>query len=154
MERENKPRVVLAYQDKARRCAMLLRELDVVVKIQPQSDLPYSPNASTAIWVGTEFPYDRAIEVIRIVQDYYSELRYVALSNHGWNPPSSIHQEIFVGGSTEAALRLKLKAWSRQDFEALAKVKSQEAFHQFITARHDGGYTDPFEDKAAGSESR
>lgn len=154
MDREKKLRVVLAYQDKARRCAMMLRELDVVVKIQPQSELPYSAHASTAIWVGTEFPYDRAIEVIGIALKYYEELRYVALSNHGWNPPASIHQEIFVGGSTEAALRLRLKAWSRQDFEALSKIKSQEAFHQFIAARHEGGYTSPFEGKTTGRESR
>jgi hypothetical protein len=148
LRRDEKPRVILAYQDKAKRCAILLRELQVAVKIQPMGDLPYSSNASAAIWVGKTFPFTEAIEVIKIARRYYDDLRYVALSDYGWNPPGAIHREIFVGGSTEAALKLKLKAWTDSDFSALEKVKSQEEFNAFIVDRHKGDYPVILEEKA------
>lgn len=138
-----KPRVILTYQKIAYRCAILLKELDLVVKIQPRSSLPYSSNASAAIWVGKNFPYDKAIKVIEISQRYYDDLRYVALSDYRQDPPSSVHEEIFIGGSTESALRLGLRAWTPEDFNALQGVSSSDELNAFIKARYGEPRTIP-----------
>ncbi len=143
---EPKPRVILTYQKLAFRCSILLKELDLVVKIQPEGPLPYSSNGSAAIWVGKNFPFDRAIQVIEISQRYYDDLRYVALSDYRQDPPDSVHNEIFIGGATESALRLGLRAWTPEDFNALKKITSSEQLTDFIKARYDEPRELPAED--------
>lgn len=138
-----KSRVILTYQKIAYRCAILLKELDLVVKIQPRGALPYSANASAAIWIGKDFPFDKAIQVIEISQRYYDDLRYVALSDYRQNPPDSVHEEIFIGGSTESALRLGLRAWTPEDFNSLKQISSAEQLNEFIKARYGQPRTIP-----------
>lgn len=141
-----KPRVILTFNKIAYRCAILLKELDLVVKIQPRGALPYSSNGSTAIWIGKDFPFDKAIKVIDISQRYYDDLRYVALSDYRQSPPSAVHNEIFIGGSTESALRLGLLAWTPEDFNAIQSIGSSEELNEFIKARYGPARTLPWDD--------
>ena len=132
----SKPLVILEYQDLAPRVAILVRDLGLGVRIRPPDPLPYSANASAAIWVGAKFPVDKAVAAIVAARHYYKQLRYVALSDRLPNVPEAIHHQIFVGGSTETALRMGLLAWREEDFAALEKVKTAENLQALVKSRY------------------
>ena len=133
---EGEKRVFLAYSDTASRCAILVQDLGLRTEVLPRAEVPYSSNASAAIWVGIHFPFDKAILVIDIGRRYYADLRYIALSDYRWDPVEEMHNELFLGGSTEAAVNLCLKAWTEKDFDALKKVKNQVEFQDMIKAHY------------------
>lgn len=130
------PTVTLAWQEQARRLAILAKDLGLNARIQPRGALPYSHNASTAIWLGKNFPYDKAIQMIRWGHGYYKELRYIALSDRATPATDRYDYDLFLGGSTKKALHLNLKAWSPADFRKLYRAKSQAAFHALIRAHY------------------
>lgn len=131
------PYVTLAWQDRAGRMVILISDLKIPVSIQPPDAMPYSGNASAAVWVGEEFPYDKAIQILKWARNYYKELRYLALAEYASPGRNSVRKELFIGGSTETAVeKLKLRAWTDADWRKLDSVNSQEAFHALIRAKY------------------
>lgn len=132
-----KPRVMLAWQDKVFRCAVLVKDTGIDAIVDAPTPLPYSPNAAGSIWVGTQFPAEQVAEIIDIGRTYYPELRYVALSDHSMeSPPDQVHHELYLGGSTETALKLGLKAWTDADFQKLKTFKTAADLHAFIRSKY------------------
>ena len=131
-----KPLVILEYSDFAHRPEVLIQDIGLDTAISPPGDLEFSANASAAVWLGKEFPYEKAIEVLLITKRYYTELRYIALSDYELDPPDSAHFEIYVGGSTDTAVRLRLKAWSNEDFQKLRSVQSREEYVAMIESHY------------------
>jgi hypothetical protein len=43
-----------------------------------------------------------------------------------------VHSEIFIGGATSAAKRMKLNPLSKKDFDGIKKCKTKEELHRFI----------------------
>ncbi|MBI3394389.1 MAG: hypothetical protein HY042_00995 [Spirochaetia bacterium] len=137
VKKQSTHRVILAWQDTAYRCAILLEDMGVEVKVQPMSEMPYSSNGSAAVWVGTNFPFEKARDIIEVGRRYYTDLRYVALSDFRLRAPEQVHNELFVGGATETALfQLGLKAWDEKDFQKLKAVKTQKEFFQLICSHY------------------
>ena len=132
----SKPLVILEHQDLAPRVAILIKDMDLDVRIRPANPMPYSANASAAVWVGLRFPAEKAVAAIVAARHYYRQLRYVALSDRQRGVPEAIHHQIFVGGSTESALRMGLLAWRDEDFAALEKVKTAENLQALIRSRY------------------
>lgn len=131
------PYVTLTWQDRAGRMVILISDLKIPVSIQPRDAMPYSGNASAAVWVGEEFPYDKAIQILKWARNYYRELRYLALSDYASPGRNSLRKELFIGGSTETAVeKLSLRAWTDADWRKLDSVNSQEAFHALIRAKY------------------
>lgn len=131
------PRLVVARMDKAGRMLILARDLDVQAQIREDYPLPYSPSASGGVWVGTDFPYEKAIKLIGWARNYYTGLRYVALSDRVHADQRRFDQELFIGGATEAAVgRLQLQTWTDSDWRALFRASSETEFHDVIRARY------------------
>ncbi len=131
------PRLLLTRMDKAGRLLILAGDLDIPAQIQDADPLPYSENASGAVWVGTGFPFDKAVKLIGWSRNYYTGLRYVALSDYVDRNTRRFDQDLYIGGSTETAVtRLNLTAWTESDWRALSRVGSQEAFHDLIRSRY------------------
>ncbi len=132
--------VILTWQDTAHRAAILIEDLDVEVKIHPMLSVPYSSNGSAAIWVGVQFPFEKARDVIEISRKYYADLRYIALSDYRLeNVPESVHRELFIGGETKAALDLNLQAWDEKHFQKLRTVKTAKEFYQLVCQKYPKG---------------
>lgn len=111
--------------------------MDLPVSIEPAGPMPYSANSSAAVWIGKDFPVDQVGEVVDIGRTYYKELRYVAMSDYGIeDPPRQIHYDIMLGGSTETAMKLNLKAWSDADFKKLKAVKSKEELVALVRSKY------------------
>ena len=110
--------------------------MDLAVRIQPRSRYPYSHNASTAIWLGVNFPHDKAIRMILWARNYYHELRYFALSDYVSPGTKRYDNDLFLGGSTRKALKLQLIPWLSKDFKKLKKVKSKQQLHELIRSKY------------------
>jgi len=128
--------VIFEHSEFAHRPEILVQDMGLDTAIAPVGDLEFAANASTAVWIGREFPFEKAIEVITISKRYYSELRYIALSDYKLDPPDSAHYEIYVGGSTDTALRLGLKSWSDLDFKKLRAVQTREEYISLIESHY------------------
>jgi hypothetical protein len=129
--------IVLEYNKNAYRAKILLEDMPVKVSIAPPGPLPYSPNASASVWVGSDFPFQDAVNAIAISRKYYPQIRYVALSDYRLErAPQGIHRELYIGGSTDTAVRLDLKAWTDADFNQLKKVKNKDELHSLIRSRY------------------
>ena len=141
--RTREPLVVLTWHKGAYRLAVLLREeyklekSNLKVKIGPRDPLPYSHNASAAVWVGIHFPHEKAIEAIRFAKRYYKELRYFALSDRHPDRREAFHYQLFIGGSTETALNMDLRAWTEEDFVKLETIKTKKKFHDLIRSKYE-----------------
>ena len=136
MKKAPEPSAILTYQKDSYKVLILLRDQKINTTIAPIEPVPYSPNASAAVWVGIHFPYELAIKSIFYARNYYKEIKYFALSDKQGDPPDRIHYQIYIGGSTETALRAGLLAWTDADFKNLRKVRSQEQFHKFIRSKY------------------
>lgn len=131
------PRVLLARMDKAGRLLILSNDLDIPARIQQADALPYSTNSSGAVWVGTQFPFEKAVKLIGWSHNYYLGLRYVALSDYVNQETSRYDEDLYIGGSTETAVtRLNLSAWQASDWQALGRVSNQEEFHSLIRSHY------------------
>ena len=134
---KHKPRVVLSWHEKVNRAGVMIRDLGLDVLVEPPGSLPYSSNASAAVWLGVNFPVDQLADVMDIGRTYYPDLRYVALSDYGLDsPPAQVHDEVYIGGSTETALKLGLKAWTDQDFRKLRTLKTKEEVAAFVRSKY------------------
>ena len=122
----------LAWNDNVITLAELIKSLDIDISATGRDTTPYTHNEHTAIWIGKEFPYKLAQQIIIWSQRYYSELRYIALSNFITPNIKRYDKNIYIGGSTQKALSLQLEPWSKADFKRLLKAKSQEQFRSYI----------------------
>lgn len=128
--------VILASQEKAHRMVYRMEELGLSADVDTGEELPFSSNASAAIWVGRDFPYEKAIQVILISREYYDDIRYIALSDYRLDPPDMVHREIYVGGSTASAVRLGLQAWDDDDFRSLESIKNRDDFVSLVKSKY------------------
>ena len=115
--------------------AGLIETLELKVNIQPKSSFPYAHNRNTAIWLGKNFPYEKAQQIIKWSIPYYKELHYIALSSKITPNVGIYDNNMYIGGSTKKALELGLQAWNLQELKKLLNVKSQEVFHEKINAK-------------------
>ncbi len=106
-------------------------------EILPRTDLPYSDNASGAIWIGVNFPFQDAQKAIKIGVNYYKELHYVAFSTDRLKYPEDYSQALILGGSTDEAMQLGLKAWTTKELETLLKASTREEFKNLVHSHYN-----------------
>ena len=128
--------VSFTWHEKAESLIILAKDIGLSPRILPRGPFPYSDNKNTAIWVGIDFPYKQAVQMILWSRKYFKELRYFALSDYVSSYTDRYDKNLFIGGSTRKALKLKLVAWTKKDFAKLKKIKSQKAFHKMIRKRY------------------
>ena len=134
--RAGKASVSFSWHERAKSLLILAKDLKLIGRVQPRGSLPYSHNTSTAVWLGLDFPHKKAITMILWARNYYKQLRYIALSDHASPYTDRYDNDLFIGGSTKKALKLKLQAWTKKDFRGLKKLKTKKQFHAFIRSRY------------------
>ncbi len=130
--KDDKSTVTFSWHERGRALSVLVKDLGLIPRMQPPDAAPYSDNALGAVWVGIDFPFDKAIKIILWARNYYLELRFFALSDMVSKNTNIYNQDLYLGGSTRKALRLNLLPWTERDFQQLKKVTSKEQFHNFI----------------------
>ena len=103
---------------------------------------PYSDYAHTAVWIGKEFPYQKAIKMILWARNYYSQLRYIAFANDIKSLKKQDARYMYIGGKTKIAIQAGLKAWSNRDFRTLGKINSEKKFINFIQKKYNKGLSE------------
>ena len=134
--RTDKATVSFSWHERARSLLILAKDLNLIRRVQPRGLLPYSHNSSTAVWIGVDFPYKKAITMILWSRNYYKQLRYLALSDYASSYTDRYDNDLFIGGSTKKALKLKLQPWTERDFRRLKRIKSKKQFHALIRSRY------------------
>ena len=132
----NRLSVTLSWQPRARTLAILSTDLQLATRVQSRPYYPYSDNAYTAIWIGVDFPHDKASQMILWSKNYYQQIRYLALSDFVTPRTNRFRQNLFIGGSTRKALQLSLKPWSKSDFRKLKKIQNKKDFHSLVRSKY------------------
>lgn len=104
---------------------------------QPNS-APYNSHSSQeAIWLGYLVNPAVACRVIKAAIKQWPHLKYVHLSSDGGgDPPDEVHDQIFLGGSTNTAKEFGLKKWEPQDFENLSESINGNELHAIVREKY------------------
>lgn len=99
---------------------------------------PYDSHSSQeAIWLGYLVNPAVACRVIKTAVKQWPHLKYVHLSNDGGgDPPDEVHDQIFLGGSTNTAKELGLKKWTPQDFGKLSESMNWDELHARVREKY------------------
>jgi len=87
-----------------------------------------------AIWLGSNVPFEMAIDVIREAKSAFPHLKYMELSDSDSDShiPEFVHNEIFIGGASETAKERQLKEMKQQDFDKLDSLTNLKELHSFV----------------------
>lgn len=122
----------------SRNFANRLRKLGYSVEVWNAPDdlsLDEDNDDHSAIWLGTKVPLNVAKNVISLAYKEYPYLKYIHLSSDDKEtvPPAYVHEQIFIGGSTETAkVRYKIREFNADDFKKINDCKSIRSLHNFI----------------------
>ncbi|MDO6421541.1 hypothetical protein [Saccharophagus degradans] len=98
---------------------------------------PYEDHSTQeGIWLGYRVSPEVAARVIHTAVKTWPHLKYVHLSNDGGDPPDYVHDQIFIGGSTSAAIRYGVNEWLPKDFEQLNESMTQKEFHAVVRSKY------------------
>jgi len=90
-----------------------------------------------AIWLGKNLNSKIVKDVISVAIDFYPHLKYIMISGDlGPQPPDEVHDELYVGGSTQTAIRDGLIEFSKEDFRRLLSYDSIDEMHKFIRSKY------------------
>lgn len=128
--------VNFSWHERAKSLSILAKDLKLLARVQPRGPFPYSHNSSAAVWIGIDFPHDKAIRMILWSRNYYRQLRYLALSDYASSYTDRYDNDLFIGGSTKKALKLQLGPWTEKDFKALKRIKNKKKFHALIRSHY------------------
>ena len=91
------------------------------------------PAEHKSIWLGKDVPIDVARTVITMARQFYPHLEYIHMSDDGPpDAPEYVHQQIYIGGSTETAMGYGCRPLSAKDFEKIATLKTVSELHEFV----------------------
>jgi len=99
-----------------------------------KNDFVYNVKEGKSIWLGSNIPFDIAKEVILESKKVYPQLQYIWITgdlNH--DSPLEVYDEIFIGGSTESAIKFfKLNPISDDQFQRINELSTLNELHQLI----------------------
>lgn len=116
----------------------VLKENGLNADIYMPTNEPYNSHSSQeAIWLGYRVNPAVACRVIKAAIKQWPHLKYVQLSNDGGgDPPDEVHEQIFLGGSSNTAKEHGLKKWTSQDFEMLNESMSGNELHALVRKKY------------------
>lgn len=111
---------------------------EIYEDIFEDNDRTYTDNKNhAAIWLGKDVSAEIVKNVISLAIDFYKHLKYISISGDlNDAPPDEIHDQIYIGGSTETAHRYGLVEFSREDFKMLLNSDSIEEIHKVIRSKY------------------
>lgn len=90
-----------------------------------------------AVWIGYRVDPRVAVRAIKASIRIWPQLTYLHLSSDSASdPPSYIHDEVFIGGATQTAKRYGLLRWDPVDFATLKESMSTKKFHELIRSKY------------------
>jgi len=91
-----------------------------------------TPLEHKAIWLGGNVPLSIAVSIIKMAKEFFPHIEYIHLSSDSPDAPNYIHDQIFIGGATSAAIRLSIKKMSESDFNKLYEFTNKKDLHEFV----------------------
>lgn len=107
------------------------------IYVAPRNSDPASkPADHEAIWIGKRVPPSTAISIMKLAIEHWPHLKYLHLSGDKGDPPDYVHDQIFLGGSSNTALEYGLIPWSNEEITALDPQLSLSVFHRNVRKRY------------------
>ncbi len=141
------PSVELTYHRAAYRCSILVQDMELPVKILPQTPIPYSHQAFAGIRVGYHFPYEHFKEIMTWARNYYQEARYIMITDPARPGDRTRHYRIHLGVRTDEAFAGGWKAWTNEDFNRIRSISSQEEMQTFLNSFRGEPRPLPYQEK-------
>lgn len=95
-----------------------------------------------AIWLGSNIDFSYAKSVIQIAKKYLPHLKYISKSGDFIDPPNYVHDQIFLGGSSDTAVnRDGISPFTEDDFKVLFNSKNAEEFNKIIYNKYPSNYS-------------
>jgi len=105
--------------------------------IYAQDREPYqSHSGQESIWLGSRVNPSIACQVMKAAIKKWPHLKYVHLSNDGGDPPDEVHDQIFIGGSTNTAKQFGIRKWTNQDFAQLDDSMNLSELHSAVRDKY------------------
>ena len=99
------------------------------------------PSEAQAIRLGVRFLPEDAVRVIKLALQHWPFLSYIHLTDDVDEPPEYVHSQIFIGGSTKAAVKQRrLSAWLAEDFRGLQESMNASELHDYVRKRYGAKY--------------
>lgn len=94
----------------------------------------YEPADWQVMWIGKDFPYDFANDVITTAFKFFPTLRYIEIrGDFGSSPGDETRAtQLYIGATTTWAKSYGLKPLDERFYSSLASIGSQEALHTLI----------------------
>ncbi len=89
-----------------------------------------------SIWLGERVSSNYVAVVLKIASEFWPHLKYIHLSCDGSVPPDDVHDEIFLGGSTNTAQRYGLEPWTNEELSSFDSSLSIKELHRLIRAKY------------------
>lgn len=86
-----------------------------------------------AIWLGKNVPGPMAIDIIKDAINFYPHLKYIHISSDNkYGPPEYIHNQIYIGGSSQSAKEYMIKEFQKDEILSLKPDTEIKELHAFI----------------------
>lgn len=106
---------------------MSKNRIDVDIYLSPRTEYESNFSAHEAIWLGQNVSLEFAQSVLRHSKAFYPHLKYVLLDKD-----VDAEDDIYIGGATEAARRMKLIPLQESDFRKIQTFEEIEKLHEFL----------------------
>ncbi len=88
------------------------------------------------IWLGVRVEANIAIIAIQAAVKVWPDLKYIMIPSDTSNPPDHVHDQIFIGGSSNTPIRRGIQAWSVNELTALPNDMNINDLHSAIRAKY------------------
>jgi hypothetical protein len=126
--------VEVAEIEKSANLLKVLKKKGIPAVLFPKNAQVVNEQTNRAVWIGKNVPLNMVKTTLLEAMKIYPYLCYFhVVGDRGEAPPEKVHNTIHIGGSTEAALAMQLKAFDQTEMiKTLATVTTIEELHRYL----------------------
>jgi hypothetical protein len=111
-----------------------LKKKGISAVLFPKNAQVVNAQSNQAVWIGKNVTLNIVKTTLLEAMKIYPSLIYFhVVGDRGEVPPEKVHNTIHIGGSSDAALAMELRALDQAVMKkALAEVKTIEEFHRYL----------------------
>lgn len=111
-----------------------LKNKGIPAVLLPKNRQVFDEQTNCAVWIGKNVPLDMVKTTLLEAIKVFPHLKYVHLvGDRGEVPPEKVHNTIHIGGSTDAAIAMELRAFDQAEItKTIVSVKTIEELHRYL----------------------
>lgn len=112
----------------------VLKDKGIQAVLFPKNTQVINEQSNQAVWIGRNVPLSIVKTTLLEAMKIYPHLRYFHLvGDRGEVPPEKVHNTIHIGGSSDAAIAMELRAFDQAEItKTTVSVKTIEELHRYL----------------------